>query len=91
VHISKGNENTIPDLAGSSPDDAKRRLADLGFTNIRQSTNINPPPGMAGKVMYTVPGAGSTPKLSDQVTIVVGANEQPSPSASPSASPTKTP
>jgi eukaryotic-like serine/threonine-protein kinase len=91
VHISKGNENTVPDLAGSSPEDAKRRLADLGFTNIRQSTNINPPAGMAGKVMYTTPGARSTPKLSDQITIVVGANEQPSPSASPSASATKSP
>jgi beta-lactam-binding protein with PASTA domain len=91
VHISKGNENTIPDLSGQTPDAARAKLADLGFTNIGQSTNINPPPGMAGKVMYTVPAAGSTPKLSDKITIVVGATESPSPSpSSPSPSASKT-
>jgi eukaryotic-like serine/threonine-protein kinase len=85
VNISKGNENTIPDLNGADPADARRQLQGLGFTNIRQSTGINPPPGMAGKVLYTIPAAGSTPKLTDQVVIVVGANQQPSPSPSSSS------
>jgi serine/threonine-protein kinase len=91
VHISKGNQVPIPDLSGQTPEEAKHALQGLGFTNIRTSTNINPPAGMAGKVMYTVPGAGSTPKVTDQITIVVGATQQPSPSQSPSPSPTNTP
>jgi beta-lactam-binding protein with PASTA domain len=89
VHLSKGNENTIPDLSGLTPDQARAKLSDLGFTNINQTTNINPPAGMAGKVITTYPAAGSTPKLTDRITIIVGATESPSQSPSPSPSPSK--
>jgi serine/threonine-protein kinase len=91
VHLSKGNQNTIPDLSGLTPDEAKSKLRDLGFTSFRTSTNINPPPDKAGKVMYTSPAAGSNAKLTDTITIVVGANQQPSQSPSPSPSSTNTP
>ena len=91
VNLSKGNEQAIPDLSSLSPDEAQRQLAALGFTNIRRSPNINPPPDKVGKVMFTVPAAGTVAKKGDQVTLVYGASSGPSPSLSPSPSSTNTP
>jgi serine/threonine-protein kinase len=91
VRISKGNQQQVPDLTRLTAEDARRKLADLGFTNIRQSTNINPPAGFAGKVVSQSPDPGTPAKLSEQISIVVGAANTPSPSPSPSPpSPTST-
>jgi eukaryotic-like serine/threonine-protein kinase len=87
VYLSNGLQNTMPDVSGLTYDEAKAKLRSLGFTSFKQSTNINPPPGFAGKVINTVPGAGSVAKVTDVVTIVVGATEK---SPSPSVSPTPT-
>src|SRR2546423_13417301 len=62
VNLSKGNEQTVPDVGGMTPEEAQRQLAGLGFTNIRRSPNINPPPDKVGKAMFTVPAAGTVAK-----------------------------
>ena len=85
VRLSKGNQRTMPDVTGLSLEDARRKLEDLGFTNIRPpSTNINPPPGMAGKVTSQTPTKDALLKLGDPISLVVGATA-PSPSPSPSS------
>ena len=92
VRLSKGNQNAVPDLTGLTFNDAENKLKGLGFTNIRKSTNINPPAGLAGKVVSTVPGTGSVVVVTEPVTVVVGANTSPSPSASTvTPTPTNTP
>jgi serine/threonine-protein kinase len=91
VHLSKGNQNAIPDLTGMTYEEARRTLSNLGFTNIRPPlTNINPPAGLAGKVTSQTPTKDTVIKLTDPISIVVGATapSPPAPSASPSPSAT---
>jgi beta-lactam-binding protein with PASTA domain len=73
-------------------DDAEAKLRGLGFTSFRRSTSANPPPGLAGKVVNTIPGTGTVALTNATITIVVGANSQPSPSSSSlTPTPTNTP
>jgi len=88
ISISAGNQTKVPDVRGLDPDTAKARLRDAGFTNVKTTTNTAPPPGLEGKAILTTPSAGSLAKLTDLVTIQIGANTPPSsPPASKSPSP----
>jgi serine/threonine-protein kinase len=91
VHISAGNQNLVPNVNHLSEDAAKAKLADAGFTNIRVATNTQSGPSDAGKVTSQVPSAQSTAKLTDTITIVVGAQVQAPPPTSSSPSPSVTP
>jgi eukaryotic-like serine/threonine-protein kinase len=88
ISISAGNQNKVPDVKGLDPEAAKARLADAGFTNVHTAINTDPPPGLAGKAILTTPQAGALAKLTDQITIQVGATTPPSsaPPKSPSPS-----
>jgi eukaryotic-like serine/threonine-protein kinase len=90
VHISLGNQNTVPDVRGLTYDGAVAKLADAGFTNVKKSINNAPGPGEAGRVTSQLPKAQSVAKMTDQITIVVGATETPPSSSSPSPTPTGT-
>jgi serine/threonine-protein kinase len=89
VFLSNGQQNTVPDLTGMTFDEAKAKLRSLGFTSVKQSTNINPPANLAGKVVSTVPGAGTVAKVTETITLVIGAT-QPSPTPSNSPTPSAT-
>src|SRR5262249_43809764 len=88
VFLSRGNQRAMPDVTGLTLEYAKRKLEELGFTNIRPpSTNINPPPGMAGKVTSQTPTRDTVVKLGDPISLVVGATPS-SPSPTPSSTQT---
>ena len=91
VHISAGNQNVVPNVNHLSEDAAKARLADAGFTNIRVASNSQAGPNEAGKVTSQSPSAQTTAKLTDTITIVVGAQVQSPPPTSSSPSPSVTP
>jgi serine/threonine-protein kinase len=87
IYLSKGNEAKVPDVRGLDPEAARAKLADAGFTNVKTSTNIDPPAGLAGKAILTTPQAGTLAKLSDVVTIQIGASTPSPPPSSKSPSP----
>jgi serine/threonine-protein kinase len=91
VHLSAGNQNIVPNIINLTYDQATGKLAEAGFTNIRKSINNAPGPGEAGRVTSQLPKAQSVAKMTDLVTIVVGATEAPPTSSTPSSTPTPTP
>ncbi len=91
VYLSRGNEAKIPDVRGLDPVAAKAKLTDAGFTNVGTAINNDPPAGFAGKAILTTPSAGTLTKLSDRVTIQVGAQNAPTSVPPTSKSPTPTP
>ncbi|MDN5570567.1 MAG: Stk1 family PASTA domain-containing Ser/Thr kinase [Propionibacteriaceae bacterium] len=80
---------TIPDLSGSTPADAQRRLGDLGFSNVTTRTETAAAERV-GFVMYSEPGEGRTVAKTEPIVLVVGAAAPPSPSPT-SPSPTTSP
>ncbi len=92
VHISKGNQNTVPNVSGIglTAEQAKAKLADAGFRNIRQVSDNAAGPGEAGRVTGQFPSSSTVATMTDQVTIKVGAAVTNSPSGSPTSSPTPT-
>jgi beta-lactam-binding protein with PASTA domain/predicted Ser/Thr protein kinase len=87
ISLSLGNQNKVPDVKGLDENTAKQRLAQAGFTNVRTAINNDPPAGYAGKAIVTTPQAGTVSKLSETITIQVGAAVAASPSATKSPSP----
>ncbi|HEX6500967.1 MAG TPA: Stk1 family PASTA domain-containing Ser/Thr kinase [Micromonosporaceae bacterium] len=93
VFVSKGNEVSVPDLTGLTPDQAAGKLRNAGFTNdpkvIPRLTND---PNDDGKVTGQDPSAGTVKKTDFTVTIFVGKYQEPSPTPSnpsPTTSPTQ--
>jgi beta-lactam-binding protein with PASTA domain/predicted Ser/Thr protein kinase len=86
IRISKGNQAKVPDVKGQDEATAKQQLQEAGFTNFKTTTNPDPPPGFAGKVIGTTPGAGQQVKTDTQIIINVGASAPTQPSSNPPTS-----
>jgi serine/threonine-protein kinase len=72
VNVSTGPERAqVPDVTGSSPEDATSRLKDAGFDDVVQTPGASEP-NLKDRVARTVPPANSTQPVSTQITIVVG-------------------
>jgi eukaryotic-like serine/threonine-protein kinase len=86
VGISLGDQNVVPDLFGLTPDQAKQKLADAGFTSqLNVVQRITSDPAQVGKVTGQDPTKGNTKNLTDAITVFVGKSAEPS---SPPPSPT---
>jgi serine/threonine-protein kinase len=79
VNVSTGPDRVkVPDVAGSSPDEAKRQLNDAGFDDVVQTTGASEP-NFKDRVAKTVPPANSTQSVSTQITVVVGTGPDSAP------------
>jgi serine/threonine-protein kinase len=90
LHVSKGNEATVPDLSGKSVDDAKAALRAAGFTGNPQvvSSTVDDPT-QDGRIVSQDPTANKVLKKDATIRIFVGklvVTNSPSPPASPSSS-----
>jgi serine/threonine-protein kinase len=90
IYLSLGNQAKVPDVRGMDEATAKARLSDAGFSNFKTTTNPDPPAGLAGKAIGTTPSAGQQARLTDTITIQIGATAPPS-SAPPSRAPSSPP
>jgi eukaryotic-like serine/threonine-protein kinase len=72
INVSTGPEQReIPDVRNLTPEQARERLTDAGFENVREATN----PSTAeqkGTVLQTNPQANQTTAITNLITIVVG-------------------
>ncbi|OLB64607.1 MAG: hypothetical protein AUI10_10290 [Actinobacteria bacterium 13_2_20CM_2_72_6] len=91
LSISAGNEAKVPNVSGLDEQTARERLSAAGFNQVKVQTNPQPPQGFAGKVISTTPKADSPARLSDTITIQVGAVTPSTPPTSKSPSPTASP
>jgi eukaryotic-like serine/threonine-protein kinase len=72
INISTGPEQReIPDVRGLTPPQARERLKDAGFENVREAPNPSTPQ-QKGTVLQTNPQANQTTAITNLITIVVG-------------------
>ncbi len=89
VSISNGDQGKIPDVKGMDPGTAAAKLAQEGFENVKTTTVLNPPQGLAGKAVTTNPGPGTVAKLTDPIFIQIGATAQQPPTTAPPTTPSR--
>ncbi|RLK24410.1 serine/threonine-protein kinase [Micromonospora sp. M71_S20] len=89
--VSRGNVGKVPNVVGSSEDDAKEELDEAGYdVNVKQGREV--PPDEAGQVTSQTPQAGSNLARGKTVTIVVTVPQaEPTPTDSASPTPSTTP
>ena len=72
LYISSGPQRQpVPDLRGKSPDDAKKQLEVLGFTEIK-TEDTESTAGLKGKVVRTNPRTGQSAPVNSRVIVYVG-------------------
>jgi eukaryotic-like serine/threonine-protein kinase len=72
VNISYGPEQReIPDVRNLTPEQARERLKDAGFENVREALSPSTP-AQKGTVLQTNPQANQTTAITNLITIVVG-------------------
>jgi eukaryotic-like serine/threonine-protein kinase len=72
LNISYGPEQReIPDVRNLTPEQARDRLKDAGFENVRESPNPSTPQ-QEGTVLQTSPQANQTTAITNVITIIVG-------------------
>jgi eukaryotic-like serine/threonine-protein kinase len=72
LNISYGPEQQqIPDVRGLTPQQARERLKDAGFENVREAPNPSTPE-QKGTVLQTNPQANQLSAITNLITIVVG-------------------
>jgi beta-lactam-binding protein with PASTA domain/serine/threonine protein kinase len=72
IIVSTGPEQEpIPDVRGLTPVQARERLKDAGFENVREAPNASTPQ-QKGTVLQTNPQANQTTAITNLITIVVG-------------------
>ncbi|MEH0970002.1 Stk1 family PASTA domain-containing Ser/Thr kinase [Micromonospora sp. CPCC 205546] len=91
VTVSRGNVGQVPNVVGSSADDAKEELDEAGYdVVVKQGSEV--PPDEAGQVTSQTPRAGSPLERGKTVTIVVTVPQaEPTPTDSASPTPSTTP
>ncbi|MGK5521141.1 Stk1 family PASTA domain-containing Ser/Thr kinase [Micromonospora sp. URMC 107] len=89
--VSRGNVGQVPNVVGSSEDDAKEELDEAGYdVDVKQGREV--PPDEAGQVTSQTPRAGSSLERGRTVTIVVTVPQaEPTPTDSASPTPSITP
>ncbi|MEU4776349.1 Stk1 family PASTA domain-containing Ser/Thr kinase [Micromonospora sp. NPDC023633] len=89
--VSRGNVGQVPNVVGSSEDDAKDELDEAGY-NVVVKRGREVPPEEAGQVTSQTPQAGSDLARGRTVTIVVTVPQaEPTPTDSASPTPSTTP
>ncbi|GAB2654369.1 Stk1 family PASTA domain-containing Ser/Thr kinase [Gordonia jinhuaensis] len=72
LYVSSGPQHVeLPRLQGKSPDDAMSQLRSLGFTNVR-TADVDSTDELNGKVVATVPAAGTSAAVNSAVVVQVG-------------------
>ncbi|MFG1778781.1 Stk1 family PASTA domain-containing Ser/Thr kinase [Micromonospora sp. NPDC049048] len=91
VTVSKGNVGKVPNVVGSSEDDAREELDEAGYrVDVKQGREV--PPEEAGQVTSQTPRAGNDLARGKTVTIVVTVPKaEPTPTDSTSPTPGTTP
>ncbi|MER7419837.1 Stk1 family PASTA domain-containing Ser/Thr kinase [Micromonospora peucetia] len=89
--VSRGNVGQVPNVVGSSEDEAKEELDEAGYrVSLKQGREV--PPEEAGRVTDQNPRAGSNLARGKTVTITVTVPQaEPTPTDSASPTPTTTP
>ncbi|MFC3503565.1 Stk1 family PASTA domain-containing Ser/Thr kinase [Micromonospora krabiensis] len=85
--ISKGNVGKVPNVEGSTEEQARKELEDAGYT-VRVIDGDEVPAAQAGRVQRQNPKSGTELPEGRQVTIEIGI---PEPEAPPTGTPTPTP
>jgi eukaryotic-like serine/threonine-protein kinase len=87
IGISLGDQATVPDLSGLTPDQAKQKLADAGFTSqLTVIQRITSNPAEVGKVTGQQQTKGTVKNVTDAITVFVGQAAESSPPPSPTPS-----
>ena len=72
INLSVGPaQKRVPPVSGLTPDAAEQALKDAGFEQIRRAAGVSGPEAV-GKVMDSVPAAGTLSAVTNPVTIMVG-------------------
>lgn len=89
--VSRGNVGKVPNVVGSSKDDAEEELDEAGYrVDVKRGREV--PPEEAGQVTSQTPPAGSNLARGKTVTIVVTVPQtEPTPTDSASPTPSATP
>jgi serine/threonine-protein kinase len=89
--VSKGNVARVPNVVGSTEEDAKEELEDAGYeVDVEQGREV--PEAQAGRVLSQKPRPGSNLAKGKTVTIVVSVPQvDPTPSGSTTPTPNATP
>ncbi|MGC5331716.1 Stk1 family PASTA domain-containing Ser/Thr kinase [Micromonospora sp. DT62] len=89
--VSRGNVGKVPNVVGSSKDDAEEELDEAGYrVDVKRGREV--PPEEAGQVTSQTPAAGSNLARGKTVTIVVTVPQaEPTPTDSASPTPSVTP
>ena len=92
VHVSKGNEATVPSVVGKSQDEAQQMLSSAGFDS--RVVMDDESDADAGTVTNQDPHGGGKAVIGTRVTITVATGQEtttPTPSETPSTTPSETP
>jgi eukaryotic-like serine/threonine-protein kinase len=72
INVSSGpKQQEIPDVRSLTPEQARERLKDAGFENVREAPNPSTPQ-QKGTVLQTNPQANQTTAITNLITIIVG-------------------